>query len=729
MPNDPPEDIPSQFGDTPQWVRGIHVRARLLNSIDSTLLTNLLEKLPSVHHLDGVAVDESPPILMLRCRDGVSTRPLAGGHFRVMAWEWPSRFGACLTITVFGQTGLASRISLDQDTQAFRQLENGQCMVVFAKGAQVIAAFDVDLAATPLAKEQFTMHWQSVRHHQAIVRDVGATYWQGVEHNKNLARFLIANDRLSCGWSRAFHAVARHGNEALLELSDSALLRDYKQTAEVPETVTQFLDVVSTANTSLTRIYEYFATQLGETGWLVRFLKDVKRLHDFDQWSRAYYAPGILFASFLHNSSLTRCGRALPWIDGAHGGQVRQLVLEPERFAGEDAGLYWARLPYSFFIDWGILISGQDVCMSPPDLQQGWLKVKLGADIHEIEASVDALLEEAAATKKWTVPPHAVVEYKFGPFAYCEVVELEHEVYFVLRDAQWRFCIACVNPETRAWYIEVWTEEAGVRRDEVTAAAKLLLAAILRDFWVVEERESVFTPVALPQRLAKGTRTEEHARIVYVPRVQYKGVPNLSRCSESLGQDQRRQHFVTAHLRRAEDASKGARLLAELYGFTVPTGYTFVRPHERGHKKMEVIYRSRSALRSLYTAVESNISAPRPRWFQFEQDVYHLMERLGYDVQHVSASGQGDHGVDVYATRTTAQQIETWVIQCKCYSDTRKVGPNIVRELIGSLSRYGTATKGMLVTTSSYSAGAIEEAARVGIRLINGAEFVTLIKA
>ena len=284
-----------------------------------------------------------------------------------------------------------------------------------------------------------------------------------------------------------------------------------------------------------------------------------------------------------------------------------------------------------------------------------------------------------------------------------------------------------MNAQKLAWAIQLWVDEPGPRQKEVNTAGKLLLAAILRDFWVVEEREKVFSSSSLPNRIARKFQSDEEGRIVYLPRVHYKSVPNLQRCSQALAQQERRQHFVSAHLRRAEVPSKYQLLLAEIYGLSVPTGYTFVRPHERGHKKVEVIYRSRSALQSLYTTIEDGVPQGRPLWFQFERDVSKLMERLGYDVQHVAASRRGDYGVDVYATKFTEDQIENWVIQCKCYSSKNKVGPKIVRELIGSLSHYAEPTKGMVVTTSSFTAGAIEEAKQVGIKLIDGIEFAGLL--
>jgi restriction endonuclease Mrr len=156
-----------------------------------------------------------------------------------------------------------------------------------------------------------------------------------------------------------------------------------------------------------------------------------------------------------------------------------------------------------------------------------------------------------------------------------------------------------------------------------------------------------------------------------------------------------------------------------------------VRPHERGKNKQEVVYRSRSALQALYEAAPELSGEGHPdRWFQFERDVYGLMAALGFEVEHIAASGRGDRGVDVFARKGTDLDTVHWVIQCKCFGK-RKVGPGIVRELVGALElgrdKYPPGTRGMIVTTSSFSAEAVNEATLGGIRLIDGSEFVNLV--
>jgi restriction endonuclease Mrr len=103
------------------------------------------------------------------------------------------------------------------------------------------------------------------------------------------------------------------------------------------------------------------------------------------------------------------------------------------------------------------------------------------------------------------------------------------------------------------------------------------------------------------------------------------------------------------------------------------------------------------------------------------------MEASGYNVVHQAASRNGDGGIDVYA-HDEANDI-VWAIQCKCYAPAKKVGPNVIRELAGSLHRYPEGTRGMIVTTSYLTPKALEEALALNFDVIEGDKFAELIKA
>lgn len=77
--------------------------------------------------------------------------------------------------------------------------------------------------------------------------------------------------------------------------------------------------------------------------------------------------------------------------------------------------------------------------------------------------------------------------------------------------------------------------------------------------------------------------------------------------------------------------------------------------------------------------------------------------------------------MDVFAY--DEKEDEIWAIQCKNNSPDNRVGVGIIRELLGSLKEYPDETKGMVVTTSSFSKGAYKLADRYKVKLVTNEEF------
>ncbi len=74
-------------------------------------------------------------------------------------------------------------------------------------------------------------------------------------------------------------------------------------------------------------------------------------------------------------------------------------------------------------------------------------------------------------------------------------------------------------------------------------------------------------------------------------------------------------------------------------------------------------------------------------WFGFERAISILLEKkYNFTIVHRAARGKTDYGIDILATKTVGTQIETWVVQCKCYKPSNLVGPSQMRELIGSIA-------------------------------------------
>jgi hypothetical protein len=171
-------------------------------------------------------------------------------------------------------------------------------------------------------------------------------------------------------------------------------------------------------------------------------------------------------------------------------------------------------------------------------------------------------------------------------------------------------------------------------------------------------------------------------------------------------------------------------ILAARFGFQVPPGYTFVRPHERGDGEKDVVYRSRSALQSLYVAAsEWSKKDEIPEWFAFERDMRRVLESFGLEIQHVVSSQAGDHGIDVYATNDDEREGARWLIHCKASAPKEKVRPATVRALIEARAAHPPGTRGMLIATCSYTAASRALAAEHQIRVIDGFELSRLLAA
>lgn len=731
-----------------RWSRamaGINVQPLGLDVLDVTTIQPLTDELPLKHHLDGATSATSPPMLLFRLPHLVRSKLLQPDTVRFMPYGWDGVFGSMLTVTAWvpseeptSVSKVRTRLCIRPRDAAFQNLKAGRFSAAFAQNQRVVFACTVDLNGSFQSEEWFSEQWNRVANHVAAVPDAAAHYWEILGNLIDVSEpWLTPSDRLSLGWfrwyARAVHALCSSLAGAKKE-NPFPLFRD----AGLPPRVVSFLEAIEAAQFTPQPVLDHMRSVHagGDEGLLDLW----KGYPAFETFARANAGDAVrslfelFFSVYLRTPHLTKCGTALPWADLSNGFSIRQLDLKPKEFRkGFDPIDFWSRLPASLFPSWGHLITGEEVPVSPHELVAACAGLPLAEDVLNVNASADALLDEAIAHKKWTIPNRAIVEQRLGPFTHMEVFEASRTVHFVCRTESGEFCIVFVEPDNRYCSSGV-VELLGLESDpaaRIQAGVKLLLSAIIRDFWVVEEREAVFSHRLITTKLPGERREPSGPRIVYLPRIRYIDRPNLDRCASQLDHHERRAHFVRAHERKVEHPSAHQLFLAQRYSYAVRPGYTFVRPHERGKKQQDVVYRSRSALHSLYTAMPSAGASDGPtRWFRFEKDVYRLMAALGFTVEHIAASQRGDHGVDVFATKGRDLETVYWVIQCKCYG-RRKVGPAIVRELVGALrinrDGYPVGTRGMIVTTSTFTIEALEEGSQAGIRLMDGAEFARLL--
>ena len=91
---------------------------------------------------------------------------------------------------------------------------------------------------------------------------------------------------------------------------------------------------------------------------------------------------------------------------------------------------------------------------------------------------------------------------------------------------------------------------------------------------------------------------------------------------------------------------------------------------------------------------------------QFEEVVAELLASFGWEVNLTAPSRDG--GYDILAVSSDKSGLETsWLIECKKYSSSNKVGVEIARGLLGVKSHIGVPNV-VLVTTSDFTAGAVK---------------------
>ncbi len=334
-------------------------------------------------------------------------------------------------------------------------------------------------------------------------------------------------------------------------------------------------------------------------------------------------------------------------------------------------------------------------------------------DVDKGKEFVKSLLMEAVSFKQWTIPHGAYVQMDIGPFKAVTHLERNNDRCCVLVDDSGHYFNIWVdpyaqnfsflrnddsNPEALARVIHVILKEKGLLKQSVqdmrqnesiatvmdaedlcgrvrermalederfTLGFKILLSAIIRDFWVVEQRERVFgrgRPIRKSPRLRAdwGKKT-----VIYLPRIRYVG--EVTSGEEQLHVVARAAHFVTGHLRRAVQANEQQIMLARRFGIIVPEGFTFVRPHRKGDKAQEPCYGLSSTVSG--QALPDRQLRPRP---PCREPYTKWLIANGYEVEHLAGGRNGDGGVDIQASK----EDEHLLVQCKFWL-TQKIGPTL----------------------------------------------------
>ena len=210
--------------------------------------------------------------------------------------------------------------------------------------------------------------------------------------------------------------------------------------------------------------------------------------------------------------------------------------------------------------------------------------------------------------------------------------------------------------------------------------------------------------------------------ITYIPRRKYINKINLSNLETKLKLSQRAKHNVKAHFRKG-NPTPSQKQLAKILNINLPEGHTYVKAHYRGGEEKERIYRSISAI-ALASSIEKNeITKKNPTntWFDFEHEVGRIHQLMGYEVLFKASNYKGDGGIDLRVRKKTRHNVNEILIQCKYWK--KSIGPDVVRELIGTLEdNYDKNVNltGAIYAISNFTPQATSLAIKHNIQLIDG---------
>ena len=136
------------------------------------------------------------------------------------------------------------------------------------------------------------------------------------------------------------------------------------------------------------------------------------------------------------------------------------------------------------------------------------------------------------------------------------------------------------------------------------------------------------------------------------------------------------------------------------------------------------VYLSGFSFRSLFQrslSIKSLDEMMKMTPYAFEGYVADYFRSAGYTVFQTKRSRDGGKDLVMY------KDGQTFFVEVKRYAKSNHIQRPLIQKLVGACHPEGA--RGIFVTTSSFSKGAIAEAYRSNIRLIDGQELVRLLKS
>jgi restriction system protein len=108
----------------------------------------------------------------------------------------------------------------------------------------------------------------------------------------------------------------------------------------------------------------------------------------------------------------------------------------------------------------------------------------------------------------------------------------------------------------------------------------------------------------------------------------------------------------------------------------------------------------------------------------FEHEVANLLRSLGYRDVHVSG-GAGDLSIDVRGVAADGRPV---LIQCKRYAPDRRIGSPEIQQLYGMATLHVPGAQIVFITTSGFTAAALDIARKAGVETIDGPQLCAIAR-
>jgi Restriction endonuclease len=643
-------------------------------------------------------------------------------------WFWENRLCPMWSLSIFNwERNKTWRAFVVNDSAEFDLLRSKPVQVLLLRRDACVAALEVDLASANLElwREHMTRASKPYQH----LHDTpgGKIYAEA-----NATRPHSLEEHLRNGWAMRLNEEAGRVLRFLNDPDVSGFEEEKAGPLSRTRSATSFAEDNWPA-----KLYGFYHDRFWTHGD-DPVVHSIRLTEDLRECPHHLSATRQLLECAWFSATGTLGGQRIQSVD--LDGSIRPVPLDAQQLA-EKCKVFWERLPFTLPLYYREVIGSGNCSL---DVRSFVRSAPLyEGNVKEGEEFVNNLFAEASSLKQWTIPFGAYVLLRAGEIEAAKLYEVGSDIAVLLVDRRGDYFLVWINPAQKDFTFVSGNDlpfilsslsviplkhesETQPTHDEIRDAAedfkarfelgiRILLASIVRDFWVVEERERVFGASIELKKSPRLRADRGRPRVVYLPRIRY--ISDFKDRPDGLNLRARAPHFVVGHLRKAVYASQDQILLARSHGIIVPEGFTFVRPHRRGDAAQERIYRSRSALQCL-RALQPASTSTRDSWFTFELRVREWLASNGFQVDHLAANRNGDGGVDIQASKGG----EHLLVQCK-YWHAHNVGPNIIREMLGTLQTFPPGSKGVIVASSELTSAAKELAVQHGIQFIERANF------